>query len=83
MKAITVCGARKGGNQNIDGSGKHRFILSRKNRSRKISLARHKSQRYLKLSTGPNRAYVSDITYIRTGAGWLYLAIVMDLYGRH
>lgn len=30
----------------------------------------------------PNRAYVSDITYIRTGAGWLYLAIVMDLYAR-
>ena len=27
----------------------------------------------------PSRAYVSDITYIRTGAGWLYLAIVMDL----
>jgi len=30
----------------------------------------------------PNRAYVSDITYIRTGTGWLYLAIVMDLYAR-
>jgi transposase InsO family protein len=30
----------------------------------------------------PNLAYVSDITYIRTGAGWLYLAIVLDLYAR-
>jgi putative transposase len=30
----------------------------------------------------PNMAYVSDITYIRTGAGRLYLAIVMDLYAR-
>ena len=30
----------------------------------------------------PNMAYVSDITYIRTGAGWLYLAVVMDLYAR-
>ena len=30
----------------------------------------------------PNTAYVSDITYIRTGAGWLYLAIVLDLYAR-
>lgn len=30
----------------------------------------------------PNVAYVSDITYIRTGAGWLYLATVMDLYSR-
>lgn len=30
----------------------------------------------------PNMAYVSDITYIRTGAGWLYLAVVLDLYAR-
>jgi putative transposase len=28
----------------------------------------------------PDLAYVSDITYIRTGAGWLYLATVLDLY---
>ena len=30
----------------------------------------------------PNVAYVSDITYIRTRAGWLYLATVLDLYSR-
>jgi transposase InsO family protein len=30
----------------------------------------------------PNRAYASDITYIRTGAGWLYLAVVLDLFSR-
>jgi transposase InsO family protein len=30
----------------------------------------------------PNVAYVSDITYIRTGAGWLYLAMVLDLFSR-
>jgi transposase InsO family protein len=30
----------------------------------------------------PNMAYVSDITYVRTGAGWLYLAVVLDLYAR-
>jgi putative transposase len=29
-----------------------------------------------------NRAWVSDITYIRTGSGWLYLAAVMDLFSR-
>ena len=29
-----------------------------------------------------NRAWVSDITYIRTQEGWLYLAAVMDLYSR-
>ena len=30
----------------------------------------------------PNRVWVSDITYIPTGEGWLYLAVVIDLYGR-
>ncbi|MEZ5458291.1 MAG: IS3 family transposase [Steroidobacteraceae bacterium] len=30
----------------------------------------------------PNRAWVTDITYIRTWEGWLYLAVVMDLFSR-
>lgn len=30
----------------------------------------------------PDRAYVSDITYIRTQEGWMYLAVVLDLYSR-
>jgi hypothetical protein len=28
--------------------------------------------------TRPNKAWVTDITYIRTWEGWLYLAVVMD-----
>ena len=31
---------------------------------------------------GPNKAWAGDITYIRTGEGWLYLAVVMDLHSR-
>ena len=30
----------------------------------------------------PNQKWVSDITYIPTDEGWLYLAGIMDLYGR-
>lgn len=30
----------------------------------------------------PNRAWVADITYVRTWRGWLYLAVVMDLFSR-
>jgi putative transposase len=30
----------------------------------------------------PNQAWVSDITYIRTNSGWLYLAVVLDLHSR-
>ena len=31
----------------------------------------------------PNRVWVSDISYIATGEGWLYLCIVMDLFARN
>jgi putative transposase len=30
----------------------------------------------------PNQAWVTDITYIPTGEGWLYLAVILDLYSR-
>jgi len=30
----------------------------------------------------PNKAWVTAITYIRTWQGWLYLAVVMDLFSR-
>jgi len=30
----------------------------------------------------PDRVWVTDITYIRTHEGWLYLAVVIDLYSR-
>lgn len=30
----------------------------------------------------PNQAYVSDITYVWTQEGWLYLAVVIDLFSR-
>lgn len=33
-------------------------------------------------ATGPDQAYVSDITYIWTPDGWLYLAVVIDLFSR-
>ena len=33
-------------------------------------------------ATRPNRVWVADITYIRTRSGWLYLAVVLDLFAR-
>lgn len=33
-------------------------------------------------SPAPDRKWVSDITYIDTAEGWLYLAVVLDLFSR-
>ncbi len=33
-------------------------------------------------ATEPNRKWVTDITYLATAAGWVYLAVVMDLFSR-
>jgi len=33
-------------------------------------------------ATAPNQKWVSDITYVATDEGWLYLAVVLDLYSR-
>ena len=31
---------------------------------------------------GPDKAWFADITYVRTRRGWLYLALVMDIWSR-
>ena len=38
-------------------------------------------QRQFKVAQ-PNQSWVTDITYIRTHEGWLYLAVVVDLFSR-
>jgi transposase InsO family protein len=32
--------------------------------------------------TGPNQIWLQDITYVPTAQGWMYLALVMDLWSR-
>ena len=33
-------------------------------------------------ASGPNRKWAADFTYIWTGEGWLFVAVVVDLYSR-
>jgi transposase InsO family protein len=37
----------------------------------------------LPLPTKPNQVWVSDLTYVSTGEGWLYVAGVLDRYSRY
>lgn len=32
--------------------------------------------------TAPNQVWTSDITYVATAEGWLYLAVIIDLFSR-
>ena len=34
------------------------------------------------MASAPNQKWVSDFTYIWTAEGWLYVAVVLDLYSR-
>jgi transposase InsO family protein len=47
----------------------------------KLPVAPNLLNREFEVST-PNKVWVSDITYIWTAQGWLYLAIVLDLFSR-
>ena len=33
-------------------------------------------------ATGPNQKWLADMTYVPTKEGWLYVALVLDLYAR-
>jgi putative transposase len=46
--------------------------------SRPIAVSNHLERDFS--AAAPNERWVTDITYIRTGEGWLYLAAVIDLY---
>ncbi len=39
-------------------------------------------RRFNELASAPNRLWVSDLTYIWTQQGWLYLCVFLDVYSR-
>lgn len=34
------------------------------------------------VAIAPNQKWAGDITYVRTSEGWLYLAVILDMYSR-
>jgi putative transposase len=59
----------------------HGYKIPRGPFGRPSIIAPNKLQREFAVEQ-PDRAWVTDITYIRTWQGWLYLAVVMDLFAR-
>lgn len=44
---------------------------------------RHRNERLtMGVPSATNQLWVGDVTFIRTGAGWQYLAVVMDMFSR-
>jgi putative transposase len=67
--------------------GRHELLIERAARSARTTDSRHSFRVYGNLLKdlellAPHEALVSDITYIRTAEGFLYLCLVMDAFSR-
>jgi putative transposase len=58
-----------------------RSPLRRRYRGKPSVVAPNRLQRQFTVEH-PDQVWVTDITYLRTAEGWLYLAVVLDLYSR-
>ena len=65
----------------IRSKARRRFVVRTTDSRHSHPIAPNRLNRHFEQS-GPNKAWVADITYIPTGEGWLYLAAVLDLYSR-
>lgn len=71
-RALAKLGLRAKGTRKFKpaSSKKHHLSIAPNTLSRQFTL------------TQPNQVWVTDITYIRTSEGWLYLAVMIDLHSR-
>src|SRR5258705_890268 len=60
---------------------RRRFVLTTQSRH-KYPIARNVVAREFEVSA-PNQVWVSDLTYLRTQTGFVYMAVVLDLFARH
>ena len=65
----------------LEGTPKRRFKGSTTDSDHDDNVAENLLQREFHAER-PNQAWVGDITYLRTAAGWVYLAVLIDLFSR-
>jgi len=58
-----------------------RYRITTQSRHRRPVAPNYLARRFT--APAPNQKWVSDITYVRTHQGWLYLAVVLDLFSRY
>jgi transposase InsO family protein len=73
--------ARVMAEQGIRVTPKAKFVPRTTDSSHGSPVARNRLNRQFE-AEAPNCKWVTDITYVPTGEGWLYVAAVMDLYSR-
>lgn len=59
---------------------RRRFIRTIQARPEKVAIPNRLDRQFT--VAGHNRVWAADLTYIPTRAGWLYLAVLLDLYSR-
>jgi len=64
----------------IQARGKRKFVVTTDSKHN-LPIAPNLLQRNF-TTVSPNQVWTGDITYIQTGEGWLYLAVVLDLFSR-
>ena len=65
----------------IRARGKRRFRIATTDSRHHLPIAPNLLNRNFAVAK-PNQAWVGDITYIQTDEGWLFLAVVIDLFSR-
>lgn len=65
----------------IQARGKRRFRVATTDSKHNFSIAPNVLDRKF-TAAAPNQAWVGDLTYIATEEGWLFLAVVIDLFSR-